>query len=97
MALIAQDVTIEAFVCGTQFLDNPPWKTQTGTLFRENLDMAIFPLPLIQEEHWPAIYLFFILFIQCFKRVTCLAVIAILPCGPLCKHIYIYKSNIITS
>ena len=37
------------------------------------------------------------LFIQCFKRVTRLAVIAILPCGPLCKHIYIYTSNIITS
>ena len=40
-------------------------------------------------------YLF--LFIQCFKRVTRLAVIAILPCGPLCKHIYIYTSNIFTS
>ena len=35
-------------------------------------------------------YLFyFILFIQYNKRVTHLAVIAILPCGPLCKHIYI--------
>ena len=32
----------------------------------------------------------FYLFIQYFKRVTHLAVIAILPCGPLCKHIYIY-------
>ena len=38
-----------------------------------------------------------ILFIQCFKRVTRLAVIAILPCSPLCKHIYIYTSNIFTS
>ena len=28
------------------------------------------------------------LFIQYFKRVTHLAVIAILPCDPLCKHIY---------
>ena len=37
------------------------------------------------------------LFIQCFKRETRFAVIAILFCGPQCKHIYIYTSNIITS
>ena len=41
--------------------------------------------------------IYFILFIQCFKRETRFAVIAILFCGPLCKHIYIYTSNIITS
>ena len=35
----------------------------------------------------------FYLFIQYFKRVTHLAVIAILPCGPLCKHIYIYTNT----
>ena len=29
--------------------------TTRDTRFRENLDMAILPLPLIQEEHWPAI------------------------------------------
>ena len=29
----------------------------------------------------------------CFKRVTHLAVIAILPCGPLSKHIYIYTNT----
>ena len=39
------------------------------------------------------IYLFIYLFIQYFKRVTHLAVIAILPCGPLCKHIYIYTNT----
>ena len=33
----------------------------------------------------------------CFKRVTHLAVIAILPCGPMCKHIYIYIHTVITS
>ena len=30
-------------------------ESTSGTRFRENLDMAIFPLPLIQKEHWPAI------------------------------------------
>ena len=30
------------------------------------------------------------LYIQYFKRIAHLAVIAILPCEPLCKHIYIY-------
>ena len=38
---------------------------------------------------------FIYLFIQYFKRVTHLAVIAILPCGPLCKHIYIYTNTIV--
>ena len=38
-------------------------------------------------------FLFIFLFIQYFKRVTHLAVIAILPCGPLCKHIYIYTNT----
>ena len=33
------------------------------------------------------------LFIQYFKRVTHLAVMAILPCDPLCKHIYIYTKT----
>ena len=33
------------------------------------------------------------LFIHYFKRVTHLAVIAILPCDPLCKHIYIYTDT----
>ena len=37
------------------------------------------------------LFIYFILFIQYFKRVTHLAVIAILPCGLLCKHIYIYS------
>ena len=37
--------------------------------------------------------LFYFLFIQYFKRVMHLAVIAILPCGPLCKHIYIYTNT----
>ena len=37
--------------------------------------------------------IFINLFIQYFKRVTHLAVIAILPCGPLCKHIYIYTNT----
>ena len=41
-------------------------------------------------------FLVIYLFIQCFKRVTRLAVIAILHWGPLCKHIYIYTSNMIT-
>ena len=36
---------------------------------------------------------FFFLLIQYFKRVTHLAVIAILPCGPLCKHIFIYTNT----
>ena len=43
-----------------------------------------------------AIFYLFYLFIHYFKRVTHLAVIAILPCGPLCKHIYIHTvTNII--
>ena len=37
---------------------------------------------------------FYYLFIQYFKRVKPLAVIAILPCGPLCKHINIYTNTI---
>ena len=32
-------------------------------------------------------FIYFILFIQYFTRVTHLAVIAILPCGPLCKGV----------
>ena len=39
----------------------------------------------MHKKRWQNIYLF-ILFIQYFKRVTHLAVIAILPCDPLCKH-----------
>ena len=35
----------------------------------------------------------FYLFLQYLKRVTHLTVIAILPCGPLCKHIYIYTDT----
>ena len=35
----------------------------------------------------------FILFIQYFERVTHVAVISILPCDPLCKHIYIYTKT----
>ena len=34
-----------------------------------------------------------ILFIQYFKRVTHFAVMAILPCGPLCKYVYIYTNT----
>ena len=38
-------------------------------------------------------FIYLILFIQYFNRVTHLAVIAILPCGPLCKHIYMYTNT----
>ena len=51
----------------------------------------------INSDYLKQINYLFILFIQCFKRVTHLAVIAILPCGPLFKHIYIYTSNVFTS
>ena len=53
----------------------------------ENIRLTDF---LIKLRHFfYFIYLFLFLFIQYFRRVTHLAVIAILPCGPLCKHIYI--------
>ena len=56
--------------------------------------------------HQPGVYVplralflvsfYFILFIQYFNRVMHLAVIAILSCCPLCRHIYIYtNTNII--
>ena len=59
------------------------------------VSLTCVPCKLLEHILWSNIMalLYFYLFIQYFKRVTHLAVIAILSCGPLCKHIYIYTNT----